>query len=144
VNSENVYSAFFALLSSVPGFTTYSRRLVMVEDCDATQMPALYMKCTTEKMFARSNDGVEAWDLEVDIFIYTNAPDLTTPAAPIFNPLKDSIVNSLAPSTLPLPSTQAGVQYNPFLSGPVLSFENWLGQKSVVHIPVTIRAPDNA
>lgn len=145
MNSENVYSAFAALMSqSKSGFTTVSRRLILVEDCDPSLMPALYIKEQTRKIRDRSSDGVETWLLNLDLFIYVSAPDDTTPASPIFNPLIDWVCNALPPITLPLPETTDGVQYNPFVSGDITMFEGWLGTKSVVHIPIAIIAPDNA
>lgn len=143
MNSENVYSAFATLLGTVSGFKTVSRRVILVEDCDPGIMPALYIKEQFRKVFARSSDGIEAWDLDLDLFLYVTGTDETAPTSPIFNPLIDGICDILPPGA-GLPSTPAGVQFNAFISGPITMYEGWLGLKSVVHIPITLRAPDNA
>lgn len=147
-SSENVYSAFFARFVPLGPtgsglFRTISRRKVMVEDCDAALMPALYVIEGDLSVHTRSQDGPALYLLNVDLVIYVAAPDIDTPMSPIFNPLADA-VRAVLPPTDTLFETAGGVQFNPYQSGPQRPFESWLDLKSIVHIPVQIIAAYNS
>lgn len=143
MNREAVYSAFFTLVQGATGFKYFSRRLRLVEEVDGNNMPALFMREISEKVYARSNDAIEALDLYVELYIYVKMKDDKTDPGPIYNPLVDSVTAQMPPDKLPLPETANGSQFNVFWDQ-ALKFEGLTDNKAVVVIPATIRCSYDA
>jgi len=144
-STEQVYAATFAMLTQLananPGlFKTVSRRLVLVEEVDPSQMPGVYQHQLTA--FSKENTlaGLDIFAYTMDWYVYNYTPDMTTPTTPGLNALVDALL-----SVFPREGTSIRIQVNGItvdvsLNGPVEYFEGLLDTKSVARIHLQVLA----
>lgn len=92
---EQVFQALFARMQTVPGMTTYSRRITLPHQVPPGDQPALMMWEQPEA--ARNRTGLpdkRVWEAWI-VLVFTN-PDVTVPGATIINPMLEAIEAALA------------------------------------------------
>lgn len=137
---EEVYQAFFDLVSQSSAFVTASRKFRLWTDVPLEARPALFVLERNEdsEMGARATvAGVVTYN--VDVFIYTNAQDAAVPAS-IMNPLLDALDAALAPPYPGAKQTLGGKVYHVWNEGPVLKDNGDLDGQGLAVVPCKIRA----
>lgn len=90
---EDVYAAFFALAAPLgsSGFTTLSRRLVLVETFAPEAFPALFQQEVGEQSAVYTQSGVQFWIFECSWYLYAYQPNETAPMTPGLNAMIDQV-----------------------------------------------------
>ncbi len=140
MNREQIYGALFAQAASAAGFVTASRRLRHWSDVGPAEQPALFQAQKSET--AKRTRGLPPrWTLEVELYVYAQAPDELTPPASVLNPLLDAIEAALAPSggdSATNTQTLGGLVSHCWIAGKVQTDEGVLGGQAVAIIPIEI------
>lgn len=149
MTTEQVYAASFALLQTLstsvspPGpFVTVSRRLKLVEEVGVQQMPAIYQHQLTIRPTVETLMGIAMLSYRCDWYIYASVQNMDIPTTPVLNPLLDAVLAKVPQETTgtTLEVQVDGVTVNLTVDGPIEFFEGLLDTKSVVRIPIHIRA----
>ena len=139
MNREQIYSALFAKLQAVAGFTTVSRRLKLWDDVPQSEQPALFMAQKRES--ATGEPGLNrVWTFEVDVYLYARTCDdkEESPATTI-NPLVDAVIAALAPDPITNKQTLGGLVQHAWIEGTIETDEGVLGEQGVAVIPILIK-----
>lgn len=138
-NREQVYQALFDLASGAAKFLKTSRKLIPVDNVQASDMPTLCQAQMGETVVKKR--GIPAkYTMHVDLWVYAMGNDSTEPSS-ILNPLVSAIEDVLDPlpgneeQTLGLSNVS-----HCFINGKVEMFENVLNNTIVAIIPVEILA----
>jgi len=139
MNREQIYAAFFALVSSTPGFITTSRRIVHWGDVPQGSQPALFQN--QKKEIPSTNPGLnQVWTLTLDLFIYAHTQmDKTIAPSTIINGLVDAVAASIAPDPVSNKQTLGGLAQHAWIDGAIVTDEGVLGDQAVAIIPITIK-----
>lgn len=138
INREQIYSALFARLRSIPGFVTTSRRLRHWDDVAAVDQPALFQTQKPEQ--PEQQPGMPTkWTLAADVYIYVNTGGDESPSS-IINPLIDAVEAALAPDPITNRCTLGGLVAHAWIDGEVQNDEGVLGDQAVAIIPIRILA----
>jgi hypothetical protein len=133
---EEIFSALFSLVSSVPGIITSSRRLAHWSNVPPSAQPALYQ--TQKSQTGERITGLPTkWTFQADLYLYVNNTDPDGPAVAMNNFL-DAIQTALEPSGAEGIQNLGGLVHTCFISGPIETDEGTLGDQAVAIIPVTI------
>lgn len=134
---EPIYAALFALVASSAGFVTVSRRLRHWTDVGAAEQPALFQIQKSESAEERAKLPPK-WRASVDLYVYAQAPDETTPPATVINPLLDAIAAALAPDPVSNVQSLGGLVAHCWIAGKIQTDEGVLGGQAVAIVPVEI------
>jgi hypothetical protein len=139
ISREPIYSSLFALLQSIEGVTTVSRRLRHWSDVSPAEQPALF-QIQKNEMPEQVLYLPTKWRLNVDLYLYVNSGDdpQASPAI-ILNPILDAIEALFPPSDEDGPmQTLGGLVSHCWISGTIETTEGVLGQQEVAIIPIEI------
>lgn len=141
MNREAIYSALWAKLEALDGFTTKSRRLLHWNDVNRYDQPALFMAQGNQQVITITGQESK-WLLNADIYIYVQTDG--EPPAPIINPLIDAVcntVNAIHPITgrSDLMVEDAVIEYCR-VEGTIETDEGTLGNLAIAIIPIVILA----
>ena len=140
MNREPIYSALFATVAAAAPFVTVSRRLRHWSDVGPAEQPALFQAQKSET--AKRTRGLPPrWTLEVDLFVYAQAPDELTAPATVLNPVLDAVEAALAPAGADLATgtqTLGGLVSHCWISGKIQTDEGVLGGQAVAIVPIEI------
>lgn len=134
---EPIYAALFALLQNAAPFVTASRRLRHWSDVAAPEQPALFMIQKSETAEERRPLPAK-WRALVDLYLYAQAPDDTTPPAEVMNPLLDAVETALAPDPVSHVQTLGGLAQHCWIAGRIETDEGVLGGQTVAIVPIEI------
>jgi len=138
---EPIYAALFALVGSVPGFSTASRRLRHWADVPATNQPALFQVQKGETVTERRGLPPKR-QFSVELFVYARAGgEPNDPPSQILNPLLDGIEAALAPEPGREVQTLSGLVAHAWIAGRIESDEGLLGDQAVAIVPIDILIP---
>lgn len=152
-NRETIYSAIFALFSSVAVFNTAGRKVVTWSDVDPERQPALFMAQTGENA-ARTKGLPTKWTLTVKFYLYCHSGGDHSPVGPIINPLLDAITALVETKANPAGANLPRVPLAPgetntlgipgvshcWIEGTIETDEGALGNQGVAIIPLNILA----
>jgi hypothetical protein len=139
LNREQIYSALFDKVKTIPGFVTAGRKLKHYADLSASEQPAIFQAQTGEVVHKEVNKPY--WfDFNVELYVYVNTsadPD-EVPATQLNN-LVDAIVDKLAPNWTGF-QTLDGLVFNVVIDGTIETDKGVLGDQAYAIIPVKITA----
>lgn len=137
---ESIYSALFAKLQGVGGFTTVSRRLKHWGDVPSGDQPALYM--AQRKEHAATTPGLETvFELHVDLYLYANTQgDASLSPSTILNPLIDAVLAAINFDPITNKQTLGGLVEYCVVDGEIATDEGVLGDQGVVIIPIVMKS----
>jgi hypothetical protein len=144
VTFEQIDAALFALLlTATPAWVTSSRRLQNYNEVSAESQPALFLASgdLDPKLGgdARVPGMPYRWKLHRKIWIYANAGnDDTLIPSSLINPLLNSVLNVLKPTTPGERLTLSGLVYHCYLAGRIQTDEGLLGPQAVAVLPIEI------
>ena len=93
---EAIYSALFALLSTIPGIVTFSRRVRHWTDVPPVEQPALIQEQFEESARYVGRAFPAKWTLSLNLALYVNVGhDQKAAPSMVLNPLLDAIVAAL-------------------------------------------------
>jgi hypothetical protein len=140
MNREPIYAALFATVATAVNFVTASRRLRHWGDVGPAEQPALFQAQKSET--AKRTRGLPPrWTLEVDLYIYAQAPDELTAPATVLNPLLDAVDAALAPGGADVATgtqTLGGLVSHCWIAGKIQTDEGVLGGQAVAIVPIEI------
>lgn len=138
---ETIYAALFALVAATPGIRTSSRRVKHWNEVATPDQPAIFMAQRSERADVTTNMPAK-WSFRVDLVLYghNGGQDNISPMS-VLNPIVDSIVETLNPTTYPTEQTLGGLVHRCRIDGDIQTDEGVLGDQAVVVIPVLIFAP---
>jgi len=140
MNREPIYSALFATVAAAANFVTASRRLRHWGDVGPAEQPALFQAQKSETA-KRARGLPPRWTLEVELYVYAQAPDELTAPATVINPLLDAVEAALAPSGADLATatqTLGGLVSHCWIAGKIQTDEGVLGGQAVAIVPIEI------
>jgi len=140
MNREPIYGALFAKLAAAANFVTASRRLRHWADVGPAEQPALFQAQKSET--AKHARGLPPrWTIEIDLYIYAQAPDELTAPASVLNPLLDAVEAALATGGADLATgtqTLGGLVSHCWIAGKIQTDEGVLGGQAVAIVPIEI------
>lgn len=138
MNREAVYQALFDHLKTIPGFKITSRRPRLWTEVDKADQPAFFL-ASGDQTPKNSPDGEPtSWLLSAEVLIYTHSADPDIPPSSILNPLLDALearLKSLIPGRV---QTLGGLVERVWISGPIETSGDLLGDQGVASIPLEI------
>lgn len=141
---EQIDAALFASLVAIgAGFTTYSRRLQNYSEVPTEAQPALYLASGDLDPKLGGDPRVPGmpyrWKLHRKIWLYANAGnDDTLIPSQLINPLINSVLKALAPTTPGDRQTLGNRVYHCYLAGRIQTDEGLLGPQAVAVLPIEI------
>ena len=136
---ETIDAALFAVLqSSFGGFATSSRRLKFYSEVPSEDQPALFLATGDMEPRMLPPGQPYRWRLFRKIWLYAYTKDDTQVPSSIMNPIINSVINVLKPSTPGDRVTLGGLVYNVAMSGRIMTDEGLLGPQAVAVIPVEL------
>ena len=140
MNREEIYSALFALLSTIPGIVTFSRRVRHWTDVPPVEQPALIQEQFEESARYVGRAFPAKWTLSLNLALYVNVGnDQQAAPSQTLNPLLDAVLAVLEPSGSQEEQTLGGLVSHCRISGKVLIAEGGsLGPQAAALIPVEI------
>ena len=142
MNREAIYSALYARLQTVAGFTTVSRRLRHWVDVSAAETPYIGMIQRREDPDGSRMGMPLRWTLHVDFYLYAHTTDPRGSPAIILNPLLDAVMAAFSGDVPTNTVTLGGQVYHCRVSGSIETDEGVLGDLAVAIIPLMIITPD--
>jgi hypothetical protein len=151
IAAEDIYNALFELptqaLGPVAGggngtFKTTTRRLKLVEDVDAGQMPYLGQLQLDILRDIETTQGTLGWEYHAEWYIYVSAPNEDAPSTPLMNPIIDKIRNLFPQEGGSALGFVVDGKVCTILHGAIEFYEGLLGSKSVAKIPVIVKVPN--
>jgi len=138
MNSEAIFQAAFALVSSLSGFNTKSRRLVHFSEVDRANQPALFVNQKNRTATFATNMPTR-WTLHLDVYIYatTHGNDPAATPSSVLNPLIDSVVSAFMPPD-GIEQTLGGLCARCRVDGSIETDEGVFGDQGIAIIPITI------
>lgn len=149
INREEIYSTFFALVTSDPGFKTKSRLWKHFSELDDVETPAIYMTQVRE-VAERKGKGLNAWRFYVNLHLYVKVGqqgDMGAIPATILNPLVDKVCDLIQPSGSDFAhneQTLGGLVEQCAIEGDIITDEGLFGPLGVALIPAVILVPGYA
>ncbi|MGA7577853.1 MAG: hypothetical protein WBW52_06815 [Desulfobaccales bacterium] len=140
MDREAIYSALFALLSTIPGIVTCSRRVRHWTDVPPAEQPALIQEQFEESARYVGRAFPAKWTLSLNLALYVNVGnDQQAAPSQTLNPLLDAVLAMLEPSGGQEEQTLGGLVSHCRISGKVLIAEGGsLGPQAAALIPVEI------
>jgi hypothetical protein len=92
---EQIYQAFFDLVSQAPGLVTFSRRLKPFTNVPAEEQPALFVEQVSEDAVYSGKGVPYKWDLTLFVILYDYVGDDYTSPYQQLNPIMDAIEKML-------------------------------------------------
>jgi hypothetical protein len=140
MDREAIYSALFALLSTIPGIVTFSRRVRHWTDVPPVEQPALIQEQFEESARYVGRAFPAKWTLSLNLALYVNVGnDQQAAPSQTLNPLLDAVLAALLPPPGQEEQTLGGLVSHCRLSGKVLIAEGGsLGPQAAALIPVEI------
>ena len=140
---EDIVSAFFALLQTIPGVNTFSRRLKHWDDVQPDAQPALYLTCDKQTVIQDTSGLTPVWKIQLTIYLYVFNADVTSTPSIALNNFLDVIEGMLVPTVGPLGfpntvQTLGGLVRYAWISGPIETDEGVLGDQAIAIIPIEI------
>lgn len=142
MNREAIYSAVFARLQTIDGFTTVTRRLQHWADVTPSEMPYIAMAQRSEYPEGSRMGMPLRWTFAVDFYLYTHSADRSSSPCIILNPLLDRLCTAFMPSTRTGTVELAGLTYHCRIDGEIETDEGTLGDLSVAIVPLSITLPE--
>lgn len=138
---ESIYAALFALVSSVPGIVTASRRWRSWDDVAAADSPALFQVQAGEAVVQAPNAPAKH-ELRVSLYLYARV-DQANDAVPtmVLNPIIDGIEAALQPDAIHARQTLGGLVNHCRIDGEIQTDEGVLGAVAAAIIPIQILVP---
>jgi len=137
---ETVYAAVFALVSSVSGFNTASRKVRHWADVAPPEQPALFQVQKMES-YEPTPRLPPKRRFSVDLYLYAHSDDPSIAPSSILNPLIDAVEAALAPDPVDGLQTLGGLVEHAWISTRIETDEGVLGDQAVVIVPVEILVP---
>jgi len=138
MNRETIYSAVFALVSSVPGLVLKSRTLKHWSDVSYVDQPCLFQTQTKENAIQNIKMPTR-WTLHIDLYLYAHTRgDTTISPSSILNPLVDAINVLFTPHPAAGEQTLDGLVEKCRIEGTIETDEGLLGEQGVVIIPIVV------
>lgn len=139
MNREQIYQAFFALVSGAPGIVTKSRRLRSFADISSAECPALYMSQHQETQAVQTGlPGKWTLHVEVVVFVNTGGNDPNVIPVSALNPIMDAICAILIPPVDFGEQTLGGLVHRCRISGSIQIVEGVQDDTAMAVIPVEI------
>lgn len=143
-DTDAIHAALFALAASatvndLPAFRFTKRRLMLPED--VPEQPALLYEQLSDE-WEGAPQKFPKLRMRAHLWIYAQTPtadDDTTPAE-ILNPLKDAVINAIAPSEGSINQTLGGLVTAVWTESEIEFDEGLADQRGMVRIPVTMLA----
>lgn len=142
IKREPIHAALFALLQTVPGLKTCSRRLKHFDDVSPADCPALFMVQKSQGTRTQTRMPT-VWELDVELILYvqTDGGHHSTPATAL-NEVLDAIESALEPTNLIDPrQTLGGLVYDCKISGAIDTDEGTMGEMAGAIIPIRLVVP---
>ncbi len=140
MNREAIYSALFALLSTIPGIVTFSRRVRHWTDVPPVEQPALIQEQFEESARYVGRAFPAKWTLSLNLALYVNVGhDQHAAPSTVLNPLLDAIVAALEAPEGQEEQTLGGLVSSCHVNGKIVIAEGGsLGPQAAALIPVEI------
>lgn len=145
MNRETVLTALFALVSTLPGLVTKSRRPRYWSDVTREEQPALFMGAGDQTP-TNDPDGLPtSWAIQVHLYLYAQSSDAAIPPSIVLNgylDLLEALLKPLHPGA-PWPqgvNTLGGLVRHAWISGPITTSGDLLGDQGVAIVPIEILA----
>jgi hypothetical protein len=137
---ESVYAALFALLQSVPGLTTVSRRLQNVQDVQPENFPAAFqLQGMQQSKYTGNTPSIFTWKAEWLLYVHDSDP--TSAPSIQLNNLIDAATALLTPGPAQPRQDLGGLVQYAAIDGDIQVFEGVLGDRAVAVVPITILLP---
>lgn len=145
MNREPILTALFALVSTLPGLITKSRRPVLWTAVPREQQPALFMGAGDQDPTNDPNGLPTSWILKANLFLYVQSADPTVPPSIVLNGYLDQLETLLKPGVPGMPwpqgvQTLGGLVRHAWISGPIATSGDLLGDQGIAIIPIEILA----
>ncbi|GHH09360.1 hypothetical protein GCM10008023_05950 [Sphingomonas glacialis] len=138
IQREPIYAALFALVSSVQGLKTTSRKLKHWNDVQASAMPALFQAQT-----AQMSNGADflpvRWTLGALLYLYVSTKGADNPGS-VVNPIVDAITHLFEPNAVGGGQTLGGLVQWARIGGTIETSEGTLDNLEVIQIPIHMLA----
>lgn len=139
---EEIYQAFFDLVSQTPGLKTSNRRFKLWTDVQPPDQPALFIVQRGEQAkFTPRTPTIWTLHLNVVLYGHNGGQESLAPMSNL-NPIIDAVVAKLLP-TAPMyeEQTLGGLVERCRIDGEIQTDEGTLGDQAVAVIPITILVP---
>lgn len=141
MNREAIHQALFALLQTVPGFVTSSRRLKHWGEVDKNKQPALFLAAEGEEV-TQGQEQPRRYTLRFSVYLYAKGDDKDIPSARL-NPLLDGVLQALSgPPITHNVQTLGGMVTRCWVEGTIQTDEGVLGDQAVAIVPIRIQTGD--
>lgn len=143
VPREEIYDALYAKLAALKPtiFTSVSRRLKHIEECQPAEFPCAYQVQDGEQPNARPQLPT-IWVLNVEWWLYSFEPNPNNAPSTKLNALLDAVDGLLDPE-IPLKlQTLSGRVYHACINGQVEIIEGVLGDRGMAIVPIKITKAD--
>ena len=145
VGRETILAALFALVSTLPGLVTTSRRPRYWSDVPREEQPALFMGAGDQDPKNDSSGLPVSLTLKGNLYLYVQSSDETVPPSMVLNGFLDQLDALLAP---PFPGTPwpqgfqslGGLVKHAWISGPITTSGDLLGDQGIAIVPFEILA----
>ena len=144
---EGIAAALFALVQSLPGLVTTSRRLRMWTDVDPADQPAAFLAMANQSP-SQDPDGLPTqWHLKFTVSLYAHNTDPATAPSTVINNLLDALEVAIKPVQFGMPGFPGSVQVlgdttgrirHAWISGEVETDEGVLGDQAIAIVPIAI------
>jgi hypothetical protein len=134
---EQVFSALFAQLQTVPGLVTCSRRLQNAQDMNKEDMPAAF-QLQGKQTIAYKGSVPAANDMTATWALYGISDDPDVAPSTVLNNLVDAACAAIAPPPYTDKQTLGGLVEYAAIDGDIEIFEGLLGDRSIALIPIRI------
>ncbi len=141
---EAIFTALFELVTEVHEFRTSSRRLKLWNDVPRNERPALFQAEHAE-LHTRQSETSGKRELNVSLFVYTDASDKKTPGSIELNEILDALEDALKPTGADMVfrgrQTLGGLCEHAFIDGEVFKDPGDLDDDGMLIVPIKILMP---
>lgn len=138
MSREAVYQALFNLLKDTHGIKTASRRPRLWNEVDPVDQPALFL-AVDDQVPTNSPDGEPTvWRFTAEAILYAHSTDPDVPPSMLLNPILDAIEAKLRGLYPGRPQTLGGLVERVWISGPIETSGDRLGDQGVASIPLEV------
>jgi hypothetical protein len=144
VNRETILTALFALVSTLPGLITKSRRPLHWSAVPREQQPALFMGAGDQDPTNDPSGVPVVWTLKAQIYLYVQSPDPSVPPSIVLNGYLDQLEKMVGPQANPGPwgqgfqQTLGGLVKHVWIDGAITTSGDLLGDQGIAIIPLSI------
>jgi hypothetical protein len=142
ITRETYYGALFRHLEIVLGaqFVTIDRRVKLMEEMAAGELPALFMAVGHQKT-QQSLKQEPIRDLAATVFLYAANPSQTVSADMELNRLVDALEAAIAPAPAFTVQTLGGIVHYCRIEGTTEVFPGPNGERAAAIVPIQMRVP---